>query len=71
MPDDYRAEIREALQAIYQAEEEHGYNAIDQMVGFLLSGDETYITNHNDARRIARKYDRDDFMYELLETYFQ
>ena len=51
---------REILETIYAALEERGYNAIDQMVGYLTSGDPSYITSHNNARSLILKVDRDD-----------
>lgn len=61
--------IREILQEVYAALDEKGYNAIDQIVGYILSGDPSYITSHNNARNIIRQVDRDDLAEELLRTY--
>ena len=57
------------LKTVYDALEEKGYNAIDQMVGYILSGDPSYITGHNDARNLIRRIERDDLVEELLRKY--
>lgn len=59
----------EILTEVYNALEEKGYNSIDQMVGYILSGDPSYITGHNDARNIIRQIDRDDLVEELLRKF--
>ncbi len=60
---------REILETIYAALEERGYNAIDQMVGYLTSGDPSYITSHNNARSLILKVERDDLLEEILRSY--
>lgn len=59
------------LNAVYDALEERGYNAIDQMVGYILSGDPSYITGHNNARNIIRRIERDDLVEELLRAFLK
>ena len=59
----------EILNMVYDALEEKGYNAIDQMVGYILSGDPSYITGHNNARNLIRKVERDDLVEELLRKF--
>ena len=59
----------EILRTVYNALEEKGYNAIDQMVGYILSGDPSYITGHNNARNLIRHIERDDLMEEMLRSY--
>lgn len=59
----------EILNIVYSALEEKGYNAIDQMVGYILSGDPSYITGHNNARNIIRKVERDRLVEELLKKF--
>ncbi|HAF60439.1 MAG: IreB family regulatory phosphoprotein [Bacillota bacterium] len=59
------------LRTVYDALEEKGYNAIDQMVGYILSGDPSYITGHNNARNIIRHIERDDLVEELLRAYLK
>lgn len=61
--------IEEILNTVYSALEEKGYNAIDQMVGYILSGDPSYITGHNNARNIIRKVERDKLVEELLKKF--
>ncbi|MCR5481694.1 MAG: IreB family regulatory phosphoprotein [Clostridia bacterium] len=57
------------LKTVYNALEEKGYNSIDQMVGYILSGDPSYITSHNNARNIIRHIERDDLVEELLRSF--
>ena len=59
------------LKAVYDALDEKGYNAIDQMVGYILSGDPSYITGHNNARNLIRHIERDDLVEELLKRYLE
>jgi len=59
------------LKAVYEALDEKGYNAIDQMVGYILSGDPSYITSHNNARNIIRHIERDDLVEELLRAFLK
>ena len=54
---------------MYDALEERGYNAIDQMVGYILSGDPSYITSHNNARNIMGPIERGDLVEELIRAY--
>ena len=63
--------IEEILNIVYDALEERGYNAIDQMVGYILSGDPSYITSHNNARNIMGIIERDDLIEELIRAYLQ
>ena len=60
---------REILEEVYAALDERGYNAIDQIVGYILSGDPSYITSHNNARNIIRQIDRDDLAEEIVRSY--
>lgn len=62
---------REILMSIYQALKEKGYNPINQIVGYILSGDPTYITNHNNARSLVRKLERDELLEELVRYYLR
>ncbi|WP_130863726.1 IreB family regulatory phosphoprotein [Bacilliculturomica massiliensis] len=61
----------EILRTVYNALEEKGYNAIDQMVGYILSGDPSYITGHNNARNLIRHIERDDLVEELLRAFLR
>ena len=60
---------REVLESVYAALEERGYNGIDQMVGYILSGDPSYITSYNNARMLISRIDRDDLVEEILKDY--
>ena len=62
-------EIRQTLKEVYDALQEKGYNPINQIVGYILSEDPTYITNHNNARSLIRHIDRDELLEELLKNY--
>lgn len=62
---------KEVLNKIYKALEERGYNAIDQIVGYMTSGDPSYITSHNDARNLILRVDRDDLLEEILRDYLK
>ena len=62
-------EIKVILTAVYNALQEKEYNPINQSVGYILSEDPTYITNHNNARTLIRKLDRDELLQELLKSY--
>ena len=64
-------QAREILMAIYQALKERGYNPINQIVGYILSGDPTYITNHKNARNLVRKLERDELLEEILKFYLE
>ncbi len=66
---DKDAQIKQILTTVYHALEEKGYNPINQIVGYILSEDPTYITNHNNARTLIRKVDRDDLLQVLLKKY--
>ena len=63
------AEIRRILVTVYRALEEKGYNPINQIVGYILSEDPTYITTHKNARALIRKVDRDELLQTLVRYY--
>ncbi|MCB6364997.1 IreB family regulatory phosphoprotein [Intestinibacillus massiliensis] len=67
--DESDKEMKRTLITVYDALKEKGYNPINQIVGYLLSEDPTYITNHNNARSLIRKIDRDELMQELVQRY--
>ena len=67
--DDKNAEMKRVLTTVSDALQEKGYNPINQIVCYLLSEDPTYITNHNNARSLIRKIDRDELMQELVAHY--
>jgi uncharacterized protein (UPF0297 family) len=60
---------KEVLLSVYDALEEKGYNPINQIVGYLLSGDPAYIPRHNNARSLIRKRERDELIEELVRSY--
>lgn len=62
-------DTRAILTEVYRSLEEKGYNSINQIVGYILSEDPTYITNYNNARTLIRKLDRDELLQELLRYY--
>ena len=62
-------EAREILKKVYEALVEKGYNPINQIVGYILSGDPTYITSHNDARNLIRKIERDELLEKMVKEY--
>ena len=62
-------EIRKSLQTVYNSLKEKGYNPINQIVGYILSEDPTYITNYNNARVLIRKIDRDELLKALVQNY--
>lgn len=62
-------DVQEVLLSVYEALEEKGYNPINQIVGYLLSGDPAYIPRHKDARTLIRKLERDELIEELVKSY--
>ena len=63
------SKTQELLKQVYEALKEKGYNPTNQLVGYILSGDPTYITNHNDARQKIRTLERDELLEKMLEYY--
>ena len=63
------AKTKETLKEVYEALVEKGYNPINQIVGYILSGDPTYITSYNDARNLIRQIDRDELLEKLVRNY--
>ena len=62
-------EIRATLQSVYNSLREKGYNPINQIVGYILTEEPTYITNHNNARSLICKIDRDELLNVLVRSY--
>ncbi len=60
---------REIISQVYESLKEKGYNPNNQLIGYILSGDPTYITNHNNARSLIRKIERDELLEEILNVY--
>ena len=66
---DEKENMRQILRSVFDALNEKGYNPINQIVGYLLTEDPTYITNYNNARSMICKLDRDELMQELVRAY--
>ena len=62
---------RKILELVYEAMEEKGYNPVSQIVGYIMSGDPTYITSHKGARSLIMKAERDELVEELLKAYIE
>ena len=69
VPDDDKTYMRRILRSVFDSLNEKGYNPINQIVGYLLSEDPTYITNYNNARALICKIDRDELLQELVRCY--
>ncbi len=69
VPSDEQLNMRRILRSVYDALSEKGYNPINQIVGYLLTEDPTYITNYNGARSMICKLDRDELLQELVQCY--
>ena len=69
VPSDDKENMRLILRAVFDALNEKGYNPINQIVGYLLTEDPTYITNYNNARSMICKLDRDELMQNLVKCY--
>ena len=66
---DQNIKVKEILKEVYDAKEEKGYNPINQIVGYILSGDPTYITSYNDARNKIRLIERDELLEKMVKNY--
>ena len=62
---------KDILEIVYKALSEKGYNPVNQLVGYILSGDPTYITSHKNARSIIRKLERDELLEEIVKDYLR
>lgn len=69
LAEDGNMEMKSVLTAVYAALQEKGYNPVNQIVGYILSEDPTYITNHKNARGMIRRLDRDELLQELVRHY--
>ena len=69
VPSDEKQNMRRTLRSVFDALNEKGYNPINQIVGYLLTEDPTYITNYNNARSMICKLDRDELLQELVRCY--
>ena len=63
--------VKEILRIVYEALDEKGYNPVNQIVGYIMSGDPTYITSHKGARSMIMKVERDELVEELLNEYIK
>ncbi len=68
---DSKTEMKEILSSVYNSLMVKGYNPVNQIVGYILSEDPTYITNYNNARTLICRIDRDELMQELLKCYLE
>ena len=66
---DQELQVKEVLDLVYTAMDEKGYNPVNQIVGYIMSGDPTYITSHNNARSLIMKVERDELVEEILKEY--
>jgi len=66
-----RIQIREILSSVYDSLVLKGYNPVNQLVGYILSEDPTYITNYNNARSLICRIDRDELLEELVRSYLE
>nr|WP_249118309.1 IreB family regulatory phosphoprotein [Bacillus pumilus] len=69
--DSAETNVNEVLIKVHDALQEKGYNPINQIVGYLLSGDPAYIPRHQDARNLIRKLERDELIEELVKSYLE
>ena len=67
----HRSRQESILEIVYQALREKGYNPVNQIVGYIMSGDPTYITSHNGARSLIMKMERDELVEEMLKSYIE
>ena len=68
---DQELQVKEVLDLVYNAMDEKGYNPVNQIVGYIMSGDPTYITSFNGARSLLMKVERDELVEELLKAYIE
>ena len=68
---DQEIEVKDVIAQIYEALTEKGYNPVNQIVGYVMSGDPTYITSYNGARSLIMKMERDELVEEMFKTYIE
>lgn len=71
VPQEQKLGVEEILERVYQALAEKGYNPVNQIVGYIMSGDPTYITSYKGARSMIMKVERDELVEELLKEYIK
>ncbi len=64
-------QVKDVIAVVYEALTEKGYNPVNQIVGYIMSGDPTYITSHNNARSLIMKVERDEIVEEILQEYIK
>lgn len=69
VPKEENMETKKILKQVYEALTEKGYNPVNQIVGYILSGDPTYITSHNGARNLIRQIERDELLEKMVKNY--
>lgn len=69
IPKEENIDTKQLLKKVYEALQEKGYNPINQIVGYILSGDPTYITSHNGARNLIRQIERDELLEKMVKNY--
>ena len=62
-------QVKDVIEIVYEALKEKGYNPVNQMVGYIMSGDPTYITSHNNARNLIREVERDELLEKMVKNY--
>ncbi len=68
---DKEKKAEEIILTVYKSLDEKGYNPVNQMIGYILSGDPSYITSHNNARTLIRELERDELLEELFKNYLE
>lgn len=71
VPENSEKDVKETLSIVYKALKDKGYSPINQIVGYLLSGDPAYIPRHNDARNLIKRHERDEIVEELVRHYLE
>ena len=71
VPKEVQPVVKDVIDSVYEALTEKGYNPVNQMVGYIMCGDPTYITSHNGARSLIMKMERDELVEEMLKAYIE
>lgn len=71
VPENSEKDVKETLSIVYNALKDKGYSPINQIVGYLLSGDPAYVPRHNDARNLIKRHERDEIVEELVRHYLE
>lgn len=69
--DDKEEQLKKSVATVYEALREKGYNPVNQLVGYILSEDPTYITTHKNARNLMGRIDRDELLQDIVKTYLE